>query len=66
MLRKDHAFAKALKRAMKAAKMTNADVARRVGVRRATVSGWLSGAEPTDPNFEKLVVVFPALAEFRK
>lgn len=64
--RRDHKFAKALTRAMKAARKSQADVARELGVRRPTVSAWLSGSEPTDSNFEKLVRVFPELAEFAR
>lgn len=63
-IRKDHQFAKALKRAMRLAGMSQSDVAKEIGVSRATVYGWLTGSEPTDPNFEKLVILFPVLAEF--
>jgi transcriptional regulator with XRE-family HTH domain len=64
LIRKDGRFCKALKRAMRLAGMSQTDVAKDLGVSRATVYGWLTGSEPSDANFEKLVTIFPELAEF--
>lgn len=66
MLRSDGNFAKALKRAMKAKDMTRADLARELSIGRTTVYDWLSGTEPSDGNFRKLVRLFPELREFTR
>lgn len=66
MLRNGHKFAKALTGEMKAAGKTKADVARAIAVNSTTVYSWLNGAEPSDSNFDKLVKLFPALAEFAR
>jgi predicted transcriptional regulator len=65
-LRRDHRFAKALTRSMKRTGKSSADLARDLNVGRTTVYGWLSGSEPTDANFDKLVFLFPELAEFAR
>lgn len=62
--REPRLFAATLKRAMNGTGMSQTDVARDLGVRRATVRGWLSGSEPTDPNFHGLVAMFPEIGEF--
>lgn len=65
-IRGDHRFAKALAKAMARRDMTRAELARKLKVGRATVYGWLSGAEPGDANFRKLVRLFPELGEFTR
>jgi predicted transcriptional regulator len=64
MIRRDHKFAKALRAAMRSARLGIGDVAIAIGVQRSTVQGWLNGSEPGDANFRKLVVLFPELAKF--
>ncbi len=64
MLRKDHGFPEALKRAMRLTGTSQAHLARECEVSRATVYTLLRGAEPADPNFAKLISLFPELSEF--
>jgi predicted transcriptional regulator len=64
--RRNHHFAKAVKREMLDAKMTRADLARRLHVGRTTVYDWLAGAEPSERNFKRLVKLFPTLSEFEE
>jgi transcriptional regulator with XRE-family HTH domain len=64
MLRRDHHFAKALRRERKLKGWSVAELARRCRVSRSTAASWEIDTEPSAPNFRRLIKLLPALSEF--
>lgn len=63
-LRRDGRFGKALAKVMGRSGLSTGEVAKKLAVRRTTVQAWLTGSEPSEPNFRKLCVLFPELEKF--
>ncbi len=55
-------FAQRLKAALEASGLSQAELARRIGVSQPTVSAWLGGADPKVSHYHRLIAELPEAA----